>query len=196
MTYVFKIDHAGKSLLLINFALNLEPNKIVSEGEVTALYNGDNLIGYNIFTEATNLKTGLVLKVSADLEKKINKVLTKNNFTPIAAFAENKFVVGEVLECVDHPDSNHLHVCKVNVGSEILQIVCGASNVEAGIKVVVAKVGTMMFDGTLISPSQLRKVDSHGMLCSARELALPSGEALKGILILDDSYEVGESYFK
>ena len=47
-------------------------------------------------------------------------------------------VVGEVLECIPHPDSDHLHVCKVNVGTDTLQIVCGASNVRAGIKVIVA----------------------------------------------------------
>ena len=48
-------------------------------------------------------------------------------------------VIGEIIECVDHPDSDHLHVCKVNVGSEILQIVCGAPNARCGIKVIVAK---------------------------------------------------------
>ena len=51
--------------------------------------------------------------------------------------------VGEVLECVDHPDSDHLHVCQVNVGSEVLQIVCGAPNVRKGLKVIVALDGAV-----------------------------------------------------
>ena len=52
----------------------------------------------------------------------------------------DNLVIGEVVECEDHPDSDHLHVCKVNLGDEEVQIVCGAPNVRAGIKVIVAKV--------------------------------------------------------
>ena len=58
-------------------------------------------------------------------------------------------VIGEVLECTDHPDSDHLHLCKVNVGSEVLDIVCGAPNVRAGIKVIVALVGAKLPGGEI-----------------------------------------------
>lgn len=58
-------------------------------------------------------------------------------------------VVGEVVECENHPDSDHLHVCKVNIGSEVLNIVCGAPNVRSGLKVIVAKAGAKLPGGEI-----------------------------------------------
>ncbi|MDD6177525.1 MAG: phenylalanine--tRNA ligase subunit beta [Ruminobacter sp.] len=81
-------------------------------------------------------------------------------------------VVGEVLSCEDHPDSDHLHVTKVNVGSEVLDIVCGAPNCRAGLKVACAKVGAVLPGDFKIKPAKLRGVPSNGMLCSYRELGL------------------------
>ncbi len=81
-------------------------------------------------------------------------------------------VVGEVIECVDHPDSDHLHVCKVNVGNEVLQIVCGAPNVRKGLKVIVALDGAVLPGDFKIKKSMKRGVESNGMLCSIAELGL------------------------
>ena len=67
----------------------------------------------------------------------------------------------------------------MNVGDETLQIVCGAPNVDAGQKVVVAKIGAVMPSGMLIKEGNLRGVDSYGMLCSARELAIPNAPSEK-----------------
>lgn len=83
----------------------------------------------------------------------------------------SNLVIGEVLECVNHPDSDHLHVCKVDVGSEVLQIVCGAPNVRKGLKVVVAKVGAKLPDGE-IKAGKIRGQESNGMLCAKSELGL------------------------
>ena len=77
----------------------------------------------------------------------------------------SKLVIGEVLECMDHPDSDHLHVCKVDIGSEILQIVCGAPNVRKGIKVIVATDGTVL-PGGVIKKGVIRGQESNGMLCA------------------------------
>ena len=85
----------------------------------------------------------------------------------------DKLVIGEVIECEDHPDSDHLHVCKVNIGDEILQIVCGAKNVRKGLKVIVALVGCKLPE-IEIKKSTIRGVDSCGMLCSMLELGLDS----------------------
>ena len=79
--------------------------------------------------------------------------------------------VGEVIECSDHPDSDHLHVCKVNVGEEILDIVCGAPNVRVGLKVIVALPGAILPGGE-IKKGKIRGVESNGMLCSKAELGL------------------------
>ena len=79
-------------------------------------------------------------------------------------------VVGKVLTCEPHPNSDHLHVTTVDVGAEApLDIVCGAANVAAGQKVIVATVGTVLYDGDqsfTIKPSKLRGVPSNGMICA------------------------------
>ena len=82
-------------------------------------------------------------------------------------------IVGEVISCDMHPDSDHLHVCKVNVGDEILNIVCGAPNVRKGIKVIVALPGAKLPGGE-IKRGVIRGVESNGMLCSIQELGLDS----------------------
>jgi phenylalanyl-tRNA synthetase beta chain len=97
-------------------------------------------------------------------------------------------VIGFVEACEKHPDADKLNVCQVNVGSDVRQIVCGASNVRAGIYVAVATVGAKLPGGLEIKEAKLRGMDSHGMICSSKEIGLPSmGE---GIMILDPS--IGE----
>lgn len=105
-----------------------------------------------------------------------------------------KFVVGYVETKEKHPNADKLSVCNVNVGGETLQIVCGAPNVEAGQKVVVAKIGAVMPSGMLIKEGNLRGVDSFGMLCSARELAIPNAPSEKGILVLPEHSEIGSPF--
>ncbi len=105
-------------------------------------------------------------------------------------------VVAQVTECADHPDSDHLHVCKVDAGTgEILQIVCGAPNVRAGIKVAAALNGALLPGGVKIKKGKLRGVESNGMLCSHDELGLTASdlgyEPEYGILILDENLAVG-----
>lgn len=97
-------------------------------------------------------------------------------------------VVGFVEKCEKHPDADKLNVCQVNVGSEVRQIVCGASNVREGIHIALATVGSELPGGLKIKEAKLRGVESHGMICSSKEIGLPSmGE---GIMILDES--IGE----
>ncbi len=99
-----------------------------------------------------------------------------------------KIVFGKVLECEKHPDADKLNVCQVDIGSSIRQIVCGASNVRKGLDVVVATIGAVMPDGLVIKPVKLRGIDSEGMICSAKEIALE--DCTDGILELDSS--IGE----
>ena len=109
-------------------------------------------------------------------------------------------VVGEVLECEMHPDSDHLHVCQVNVGKEVLQIVCGAPNVRKGLKVIVALDGAVLPGDFKIKKSMKRGVESCGMLCSLAELGLDTKfltEADKeGIHELPENAKVGEDPIK
>ena len=79
--------------------------------------------------------------------------------------------IGEVVKCKDHPDSDHLHVCKVNIGKEVLDIVCGAPNVRKGLKVIVALPGAKLPGGE-IKKGVIRGQESNGMLCSMLELGI------------------------
>ena len=101
-------------------------------------------------------------------------------------------VVAEIVERDKHPNADSLSVCKVDAGSgELLQIVCGAPNARAGIKVPLATLGTRMPGGMEIRKAKLRGVESHGMLCSARELGL--AEDASGLLELPAELNVGQS---
>ncbi len=81
-------------------------------------------------------------------------------------------VIGEIKECVMHPDSDHLHVCKVDIGDKITQIVCGAPNARVGIKVLVALPGCILPENFEIKVGKIRGVESNGMMCALYELGL------------------------
>ncbi len=99
-------------------------------------------------------------------------------------------VVAEVLECEAHPDSDHLHITKVDAGSgEPLTVVCGAPNVSAGQKVLFAQIGTVLPGDFKIKKSKIRGVESFGMICAEDELGIGSGH--DGIMVLPDDAVVG-----
>lgn len=102
-------------------------------------------------------------------------------------------LIGKVLTCVDHPDSDHLHITTVDLGeSDPVQIVCGAPNVAAGQTVVVATVGTVLYDGdkeVKIKKSRIRGVESSGMICAEDELGL--GSSHDGIMVLPGNVAPG-----
>lgn len=100
----------------------------------------------------------------------------------------NNLTIGHVLECEMHPDSDHLHVCQVDLGDEVTQIVCGAPNVAKGQFVIVAKVGAD-FGDFKIKKSKIRGVESNGMICSLQELGIEEK-------YVSDEYKDGIFYFK
>ena len=101
------------------------------------------------------------------------------------------FEVAQIVETTAHPDADKLQVCKVQTKSAIVQIVCGATNARAGIKVVLAKVGTLIPNGNFkIKESKIRGVDSCGMMCSYEELLLSKNS--DGIIELDDNAVIGD----
>ncbi len=101
----------------------------------------------------------------------------------------NNVIVAEVKNVVQHPDADRLRICQVNDGESQLQIVCGAANVRAGLKVPLAKVGAKLPGDLIIKPTKLRGVESMGMLCSATELGL--AETSEGLLELPADAPVG-----
>ncbi|MFQ9502310.1 MAG: phenylalanine--tRNA ligase subunit beta [Clostridia bacterium] len=105
-----------------------------------------------------------------------------------------KLVIGQITECEPHPDSDHLHLCKVNIGTEVLDIVCGAPNARTGLKVIVALDGAVLPEKT-IKKGMIRGQESNGMLCSIAELGLEhkflKPEDSEGIAELGEDAEIG-----
>lgn len=105
-----------------------------------------------------------------------------------------KLVIGQITECEPHPDSDHLHLCKVNIGTEVLDIVCGAPNARTGLKVIVALDSAVLPEKT-IKKGMIRGQESNGMLCSIAELGLEhkflKPEDSEGIAELGEDAEIG-----
>ncbi|SMN11449.1 Phenylalanyl-tRNA synthetase beta chain [uncultured Candidatus Thioglobus sp.] len=115
--------------------------------------------------------------------------LEVDGITPIAAYFE-KVVVGYVVSCEKHPDTDKLNLCQVDVGEDdTLQIICGASNIRADLKVIVATIGATLPNGLKIKKAKLRGVESFGMICSASELGL--AESSEGISELETDAPIG-----
>lgn len=134
------------------------------------------------------------------LPKQVSEILTDlglevEGITPFESIKGGLkgVVVGEVLKCSQHPNADRLRVTEVDLGTEIVPIVCGAPNVSQGQKIAVATVGTSLFDQEgktfLIKKSKIRGEESHGMICAEDELGL--GESHDGIMVLDANLENG-----
>lgn len=198
MNVFYNEEGIGDTLIIT--LKEIENKTFDRKGDVARIYDeGTNETGgFNIFNASSYLQVkakGLV-ELNEDLIEKINETIAKNGFEEtLEADFTPKFVVGYVKGKDKHPNADKLSICTVDVGSEELQIVCGAPNVEAGQKVVVAKVGAVMPSGMLIKDAELRGVPSSGMICAARELELPNAPQEKGILVLEDEkYEVGQAF--
>lgn len=155
------------------------------------------VIGYNIFQASTylNLPNEGKIILTEKLVDDLKGLFQKEQLNDSLDFdLSPKFVVGYVTDKQAHENADKLSVCQVDVGSEMLQIVCGAPNVDKGQKVVVAKTGAIMPSGMQIKPTKLRGVPSNGMICSQKELGLPNAPEEKGIYVLDDSYAIGEPF--
>lgn len=154
--------------------------------------------GYNFFdiSDIVDTSTDGVKDLTAEEVSALNKEIEAAGFTPLLeADGRPKFVVGLVQECEPMEGSDHLKITQTEIDQgEVLQIVCGAPNVEAGQKVVVAKEGAVLPDGLVIWAGKLHKADSHGMICSAKELQLENAPQKRGILVLDDERQVGEAF--
>lgn len=194
-------EHVGDVLLV---ELSTEPAvKTIVErrGDVAVLTEEatSEVKGFNLFNASEKMDLdGVVgnVDITKEFVQSLEKALTEADVQiDLHVDFSPKFVVGHILEIEKHPNADKLHITKVDVGeAEPLQIVCGAPNVAQNQKVVVAKVGAVMPSGMVIKESALRGIDSFGMLCSARELAIPNAPQVKGILVLEDSAQVGTAF--
>lgn len=201
MIISYNLNGVGDTLMLVVADSKTQEVTSIRKGDVAcvSIKETGEVVAWNIFSAShklTNLQGAGQIQLSASQLTELNLAVKEAGFdTEFELDNSPKFVVGFVKECQKHEDSDHLSVTKIVVdNNEELQIVCGASNIREGLKVVIAKVGAMMPDGMIIWPGELRGVKSDGMVCSARELNLPNAPEVKGILELPDTYEVGSAF--
>jgi len=201
MNIFYNAQGIGDVLLVQINTNTFETIETESKGDVTLIKDGvsGEVGAFNLFkaSKYVNCKDQGSVDLTEEFISTVQNALDKNgvNLT-LDVDLSPKFVVGYVSSKEKHPNADKLNVCQVEVGDDTLQIVCGAPNVEAGQKVVVAKVGAVMPSGLVIKDAELRGVASSGMICSAKELAIPNAPTEKGILVLEDSAEVGSPFIK
>lgn len=186
-------------VLLIVFDSNTIPNVIKRDNDVVSLYKDDKLIGINIFNISKIMKIkakGYIPLVSDRVLEVINTILKNSNVPELPDQKDSGFKVAKIVDIEEHPDSEHLHICTVDIGEkEPLQIVCGAFNARKDLICVCATPYTFMPNGQSIIPNKLLGIDSYGMLCSGRELNLEGYEGKRGLLELDESYTIGSDFW-
>ena len=191
------------ALIYQNLTLNdtlvimINNNKVVKtdkEFNFCIMYDEKNEIaGINIFNfsnHCENAQCGF-LKLDEKLAKLI-KEITKVDLSKYIGI--NNFKVGKVIECEDI-EGTHLHKTVVDIGSEKLNVVCGAKNCKKGLTVVCATVGAIMPDGSFIKEGALLGNKSFGMLCSKKELNIKNNKFNdEGIIELDGHYHIGDDF--
>ncbi|WLR60863.1 YtpR family tRNA-binding protein [Guptibacillus hwajinpoensis] len=199
MNMFYNKEGVGDTLIVTLGSTEREDKAVQRKENVARIYSKETnkTIGYNLFhfSQIQVLTSSGVVEESEELVNAVNRAIQANGFDDELVYdASPKFVVGYVEEMEKHPNADKLNVCQVNVGQEKLQIVCGAPNVDKGQKVVVAKVGAVMPSGMIIKDASLRGIESTGMICSAKELALPDAPQEKGILVLPEDNEIGTEF--
>lgn len=199
MIFTYNREHVGDVLMVIVMENKGQAVAFERKGKVARVFLAETgqTVAWNIFEVSKLVELAgkgqvfltdeQVAVLNAELSKEGFEESLVNDCTP-------KFVVGQIVELVPHPDSDHLNICQVNVGDKTVQIVAGAPNAVQGLKTIVALPGAMMPSGSLIFPGKLRGEESFGMMCSPRELALPNAPQVRGIVELDDTAVVGESF--
>lgn len=199
MISTYNKEHVGDVLMILIKEVKDAKRNVERKGKVARIFleeTGETL-AWNIFevSEVLDLQGSGQIYLSQDQVASLNALLAQEGFAEELAYdGAPKLVVAEIVEMEDHPDSDHLHICQVKLGERTEQIVCGAPNAAVGLKTVAALPGAMMPDGSLIFPGQLRGVASYGMLCSARELALPNAPQVRGIIELGEDVQVGAAF--
>ncbi|MHC5216490.1 YtpR family tRNA-binding protein [Enterococcus sp. LJL128] len=199
MIFSYNKEHVGDTLLVIVADDLGQENSVERKGNVAKVTAGSNqVVAWNIFNVSSiiSIEGSGQVELTEEQLNRLNEELKANGFSEELILDETpKIVVGFVKSCKKHPDSDHLSVTQTEVDNgEVLQIVCGAPNIKAGQKVVVAKPGAMMPDGMMIWPGKLRGVESLGMICSARELNVPNAPEKKGIMELPFDAVVGTPF--
>ena len=200
MIFTYNKEHVGDVLMIIVKNSGDAKLDVERKGNVARVFLKETgeTVAWNIFEVSSLFEIsdrGQVFLTDEQVAR-LNQELQAEGFTEeIINNKEPKFVVGEIVEMVEHPDSDHLNICQVAIGNDkTVQIVAGAPNARIGLKTIVALPGAMMPKGNLIFPGELRGEQSFGMMCSPRELALPNAPQKRGVIELSDDKVVGTPF--
>lgn len=200
MIFTYNKEHVGDVLMVIVSDSKDAKLDVERKGNVARVFRIDNqeTVAWNIFQVSSLIDIagrGQVFLTDEEVAV-LNQELEKEGFAEsLVSDNEPKFVVGEIVELVAHPDSDHLNICQVKVAEDkVIQIVAGAPNAALGLKTIVALPGAMMPNGNLIFPGELRGEKSFGMMCSPRELQLLNAPQKRGIIELDPSEVPGTPF--
>ena len=193
MIFTYNKEFVGDVLMVI--VANNEDAKLSVErkGNIARIFREDTAetVAWNVFqvSDILNIQQSGQIFLTDEEVALLNQELAKEGFSEtLINDLQPKFVVGEIVEMIAHPVSDHLNICQVQVAADkTLQIVAGAPNARVGLKTIVALPGAMMPKGNLIFPGELRGEKSFGMMCSPRELQLPNAPQTRGIIELADS---------
>ena len=200
MIFTYNKEHVGDVLMVIVKNSGDAKLDVERKGNVARVFLKETAetVAWNIFEVSSlfELEDRGQVFLTDDQVTRLNQEFQEEGFAEeIINDKEPKFVVGEIVEMVAHPDSDHLNICQVAVGNDkTVQIVAGAPNARVGLKTIVALPGAMMPKGNLIFPGELRGEKSFGMMCSPRELALPNAPQKRGIIELSDDQVVGTPF--
>ena len=194
MIFTYNKEHVGDVLMVIVKNSGDAKLDVERKGKVARVFlkESGETVAWNIFDLSSLFEIaerGQVF-LSDEQVARLNQELQAEGFTEeIVNDKEPKFVVGEIVDMVAHPDSDHLNICQVAVASDkTVQIVAGAPNARLGLKTIVALPGAMMPKGNLIGEK------SFGMMCSPRELALPNAPQKRGVIELSEDQVVGTPF--
>ncbi|BAQ23472.1 YtpR family tRNA-binding protein [Streptococcus troglodytae] len=200
MIFTYNKEHVGDVLMVIVKDSKGAKLDCERKGKVTRIFLEKNkeTVAWNIFAVSNLLElngNGQVFLTDEELAV-LNAELAKEGFEEkLENDAAAKFVVGEIVKIVAHPDSDHLNICQVKIAEDkTVQIVAGAPNARLGLKTIVALPGAMMPNGSLIFSGNLRGEKSCGMMCSPRELALPKAPKKRGIIELSTDTVIGQAF--
>ena len=186
-------------VLLIIFDQRENPDEVIKQDDVVVIKKNKKIIGINVFNISKIMKikaNGFIPLLDDKVLDVINHILENHNLPILEKQKNSGFVVAKITSIEEHPDSDHLHICNVDVGEDKeLQIVCGAFNAKKDLICVCALPYAFMPSGKQIIPGKLLGIDSNGMLCSGRELSLDGYENKRGLLELDDTYKIGSDFF-
>lgn len=171
-----------------------KPDRVLEKGRVVALYSGSELVGINVFkvSEVFQLRAnGIIFAPEKPLLDVINAILTEEGLAPLPLPLESGYVVARISKLEEHPLDEKAHIVTLSAGKDELTTVSWYPNLSEGLLVVVAKDGTILYDGSLFHKFVSRNIPSDCAICGAKELKLDD----KPGAFLPEGYEPGDDFF-